>query len=204
MNFCEYGTASTTKLAPGGGGWDQQWGLGPWDWFTCTTETNAQFLNENVTGKLTTQVTGQGTISDNLVLHIPLSGEMVMTEHAAGNPEETIGQITCDVMAIFVADMNAANAIVDEAEGMITIAFGTSVEDIPDGLMTVTEATGTFADIKQVSPWKWYVNGTMQIARVPDLSVQDNLMAALQQAELLLGAEEEFVLSGSYYRSSSQ
>ena len=30
----------------------------------------------------------------------------------------------------------------------------------------------------------------------------NNLMAALQQAELLLGAEEEFVLSGSYYRSS--
>jgi len=31
-------------------------------------------------------------------------------------------------------------------------------------------------------------------------SVQDNLLAALQQAELLLGGEEEFVLSGAYYR----
>jgi len=70
--------------------------------------------------------------------------------------------------------------------------------------MTVTEATGTFANIKQVSPWKWHVNGTIQAARVPDLSVQDNIFAALQQAELLLGAEEEFVLSGLYYRSSSE
>jgi len=165
-------------------------------------ETNGQFLNENVTGELTTQVTGQGTISEDMILHIPLAGQMIMTEHTVNNPEEVAGQITCDVMAIFVADMNAQRAVVNEEEGTITIAFGTSVEDAPDGLMTVTEVTGTFADIKQVSPWKWYVNGTMQIARVPDLSVQDNLLAALQQAELLLGAEEEFALSGSYYLSS--
>lgn len=202
--FCEYGTGSTAKLAPDGGGWDQQWGLGPWDWFTSTTETNAQFLNENVIGKLTTQVTGQGTISDDMILHIPLAGQMIMTEHDVDNPEELIGQITCDVMAIFVADMNAERAVVNDSEGTITIAFGTSVEEGPDGLMTLTEATGTLADIKQVCPWKWYVNGTMKVARVPELSVQNNLLAALQQAELLLGAQEEFVLSGLYYRNSAE
>jgi hypothetical protein len=70
--------------------------------------------------------------------------------------------------------------------------------------MTVTEATGTLADIKQVCPWKWYVNGTMKVARVPELSVQNNLLASLQQAELLLGAQEEFVLSGLYYRNSAE
>jgi len=204
ISFCEYGTGSTTQLAPGGGGWDQQWGLGPWDWFTCKAATNAQFLNENVTGKLTTQATAQGTISEDLVLHLPLAGQMVLTEHAADNPEEVVGQITCDVTVMSVADMNAERVVVNEAEGMITGAFGTSVEECPDGLMTVTEATGTFANIKQVSPWKWHVNGTIQAARVPDLSVQDNIFAALQQAELLLGAEEEFVLSGLYYRSSSE
>ena len=202
--FCEYGTGTTEKLAPNGGGWDQQWGLGPWDWFTCTTETNAQFLNENVTGKLTTQVTGQGTISDDMILHIPLAGQMVLIERNTGRSQDVIGQITCDVMATFVADMDAERAVVNDADGTITIAFGTSVEEGPDGLMTVTEATGTFADIKQLSPWKWHVNGTMQVARVPELSVQDNLLAALQQAELLLGAEEEFVLSGLYYRNSAE
>jgi len=201
ISFCEYGTGSSTQLAPGGGGWDQQWGLGPWDWLTCTAETNTQFLNENVKGKLTTQATAQGTISEDLILHLPLAGQMVLTEHAADNAEEVVGKITCDVTASFVVDMNAERAVVNDAEGTITVAFGTSVEEGPDGLMTVTEATGTLADIKQVSPWKWYVNGTMQCARVPDLSVQDNLFAALQQPELLLGAQEEFVLSGSYYRS---
>jgi hypothetical protein len=129
---------------------------------------------------------------------------MVLTEHAADNSEDVAGQITCDVTATFVVDMNAERAVVNDAEGTITVAFGTSVEEGPDGLMTVTETTGTFADIKQVCPWKWYVNGTMQCARVPGLSVQDNLLAALQQAELLLGAQEEFVLSGLYYRSSPE
>lgn len=202
MSFCEYGTGSTTQLAPSGGGWDQQWGLGPWDWFTCTAETNAQFLNKNVKGKLTTQVTAAGTVSEDLIVHVPLAGQMVLTEHAANNLEEVVGQITCDVKATFVVDINAARAVVNDAEGTITVAFGTSVEEGPDGLMTVTEVTGTFADIKQVSPWKWYVNGTMQCVRVPELSVQDNLLAALQQAELLLGAQEEFVLAGLYYRTS--
>ena len=204
ITFCEYGTGSTTQLAPGGGGWDQQWGLGPWDWFTSTAETNAQFLNENVTGRLMTQATAQGTISSDLILHFPLAGQLVLTEHATDNPDEVIGQITCDVTTTFVADMNAQRAVVNDAEGTITGAFGTSVEEGPDGLMTVTEATGTFADIKQVCPWKWYVNGTMQVARVQELSVQDNLLAALQQAELLLGAQEEFVLSGLYYRNSGE
>ncbi|MHC4353323.1 MAG: ester cyclase [Planctomycetota bacterium] len=140
IDFCQYGTASTEKLAPDGGGWNQQWGLGPWDWLTCTAETNAQFLNENVTGTLTTQVTGLPDISEDLILHIPLAGQQIMTEHAAGNPDEVIGQITCDVIAMFVADMNAQRASVNEAEDTITIAFGASVEEGPDGLMTVAEA----------------------------------------------------------------
>jgi hypothetical protein len=66
----------------------------------------------------------------------------------------------------------------------------------------VTEATGVYADIRQAGEWGWYVNGTMTIARVPDLPLQQNILAALQQPELLLGAEEEFVLTGWYYRTS--
>jgi hypothetical protein len=199
LSFCEYGTGSTTQLGPGGGGWDQQWGLGSVDWLVCTAETNAQFMNENVTGNLTTHVTGEPDISEDMILHIPLAGHMTMTEHAANNPDEVVGQISCDVIALFVADINAQRAVVDEAEGIITIAFGASVEEGPDGLMTVTESTGSFADIKQVSPWEWHVNGTMQIARVPDLPLQQNILAALENDDLLLVAEEEFALTGQYY-----
>ena len=74
------------------------------------------------------------------------------------------------------------------------------MHNAPDAFVTVTEATGTYADIHQAGDWAWCVNGTMTIARVPTLSVQDNILAALQRPELLLGAQEEFVLSGTYYR----
>ena len=202
LDFCEYGTGTTERLAPDGGGWDQQWGMaGPLDWVMCTAETNVPFLNANVTGKLTTQVTGLPDISADMVLHIPLAGQMVVTEHSVDNPDDVIGQINCDVIALFVADMNAERAVVNEAEGTITVDFGASVEEGPDGLMTVTDATGTLVDIQQVSPWEWHVNGTMQIVHVPELPLQQNILAALQNPELLLGAEEEFALTGQYYRS---
>jgi hypothetical protein len=42
----------------------------------------------------------------------------------------------------------------------------------------------------------------MTIARVPDLPIQQNILAAQQKPELLLGAHEEFVLTGWYYRQS--
>ena len=205
QDFCEYGTATTARLAPDGGGWDQQWGMaGPLDWIECTTETDVPFLNENVTGNLTTYVTGLPDISSDMILHIPLGGQMIITEHSADNPDEVIGQITFDVLAMFAADMNADRAVVDEAGGTITVVFGAAVEEGPDGLMTVTEATGSLADIQQVSPWEWHVNGTMQIVRVPELPLQQNILAALQQSDLLLGAEEEFALTGAYYRSAPQ
>jgi predicted ester cyclase len=205
QDFCEYGTASTERLAPDGGGWNQQWGMaGPLDWIECAAETSVPFLNENVTGILTTYVIGLPDISPDMILHIPLAGQMVITEHSADNPDEVIGQMTFDVLAMFVADMNAERAVVNEAEGTITIAFGASVEEGPDGLMTLTEATGSLADIKQVSPWEWHVNGTMQCVRVPELPLQTNLLAVLQQSELLLGAEEEFALTGAYYHSAPQ
>jgi len=203
ISFCEYGTGSTTQLGSAGGGWDQQWGLGPWDWIECTAEANVQFLNENVTGILTTEVIAEASINEDMILHIPLDGQMILTEHAANNSQEEVGKINCDVLAIFVADLNAERAVVDDATGTITVAFGASVEEGPDGLMTVTETSGSLVDIKQVRPWEWHVNGTMTIARVPDLPLQDNILAALQNSDLLLGADEEFVLTGWYYRDTT-
>jgi hypothetical protein len=79
-----------------------------------------------------------------------------------------------------------------------------ALDDSPDALIKVTETTGTFKGVHAVGLWEWHVSGTIVCARVPDLSVQDNLFAALQQADLLLGAEEEIVLSGSYYVSPSE
>jgi hypothetical protein len=60
------------------------------------------------------------TISEDLILHIPLAGQTVLTEHAAGRSEDIVGQIMCDVTATFIADINAERAVMNDAEGTIT------------------------------------------------------------------------------------
>lgn len=92
----------------------------------------------------------------------------------------------------------------DAADGNIVMPFGISVHEAPDALITVTEATGVYADIQAAGQWAWYVNGTVTIARAPDMPLQDNIMGALQYPELILHAEEEFVLTGWYYREAQE
>ena len=201
-SFCEYGTGVSLQLGAGGALWDQTWGKKAYDWYQCEADPNDRILNENVKGMLETTTAGAPQIDEDLILRFDFGGNFALTDHNDGNPDEIIGQILGDVEGTFVADMNAVNAVVDEDAGTIIIAFGAELHDDPDALLTVTETTGTFESIKTVGLWEWNVLGTITCARVPDLSVQDNIMAALGNEDLLLGAEEEIVLSGSYYRNS--
>jgi hypothetical protein len=201
-SFCEYGDGVSLQLGAGGAIWDQNWGKGSYEWFQCDADPDAGFLDESIKGMLETTTAGAPQIDENLILTFDFAGNFALTDYDEANPEEIAGQILGDVKGTFVADMNAANAAVDEAAGTIVIAFGAELHDAPDALITITRTTGTFADIQPVGLWAWYVLGTITCARVPDLSVQDNIMAALSNNELLLGAEEEIVLTGSYYRNS--
>jgi len=203
-SFCEYGTGISLRLGAGGALWDNTWGQGSYEWYQCDADPNAGFLNENIVGMLETTTAGAPQINDDLILSFEFGGNFAITDHNDSNPDEITGQILGDVEGTFVADMNAVNAVVDEAAGTITIVFGAELHEDPDALLTVTETTGTFESIHAVGLWEWYVSGTITCARIPDLSVQDNIMAALGNDDLLLGAEEEIVLSGSYYRSSPE
>ncbi len=203
QRFCEYGTGIALRFGAGGGLWDQDWGGGPWDWHECPAEINAVFLGDNVSGEFETTTAGAPLIDENLVLSFDFGGHITLTKSNETNAEEIEGQILGDVDGTFVADLNAEHATLD-ADGNIVIAFGTSVHDAPDALISVTEATGVYADIQQAGQWAWYVNGVLAITRLPDLSLQDNIMAALQNNDLILHAEEEFVLTGWYYRDSQE
>jgi len=198
-SFCEYGTGISLRLGAGGALWDNTWGQGSYEWYQCDAEPNAGFLNENIVGMLETTTAGAPQIDDDLILSFDFGGNFALTDYNDSNTDEIIGQILGDVEGTFVADMNAVNAVVDEDAGTIIIAFGAELHDDPDALITITETTGTFGSIHTVGLWKWHVLGTITCARVTDLSVQDNIMAALGNEDLLLGAEEEIVLSGSYY-----
>jgi hypothetical protein len=155
-----------------------------------------------VVGILETTTAGAPQIDENLTLRFEFGGNFAFTDYNESNPDEIDGQILGDAKGFFVADMDATNAVVDDDAGSITIIFGAELDASSDALFTVTETTGTFANIHPVGVWKWHVSGTIACARVPGLSVQDNIMAALDPSlDLLLGAEEEIVLSGSYYIS---
>jgi len=201
QHFCEYGTGVALQFEAGGGLWDQDWSGGPWDWHQCSVTANATFLGENVSSNLETTTTGAPSIDEDMVLRFGFGGVITLIASTEDRHPGVAGQIKGDVTGTFVADANAAHATFD-SDGNIVCAFGVAVNDAPDALITVTEATGTYADICQAGPWSWCVNGTMTIARLPDTPLQDNILAALQNNDLLLHAEEEFVLTGWYYRDS--
>ncbi|NQV35905.1 MAG: hypothetical protein HQ515_24655 [Phycisphaeraceae bacterium] len=203
QSFCQYGTGVSERLGAGGALWNQAWTGGPRNWHECPASVNMPFLGENVSGTLETTTAGAPSIDENMVLSFSFGGQMRLTDYNEVNPDQIDGQIIGDAEGMFVADINAENATFD-ADGNILIAFGASVHDARDCLITVTETTGTFSDIQQAGAWAWYVDGTMTIARVETLPLQQNILAALQQPELLLGAQEEFVLTGLYLRNPSQ
>jgi hypothetical protein len=139
-------------------------------------------------------------IDANLVLFLPFQGTITLTAHANQNPAKIAGEIKGQMTGTFVADLNAAHAVI--GPDTIIIQFGQSVHSAPDALIAVTETTGKFKSIQAEGNWEWRVSGTITIARVPSLAPQLNILAALQNPALLLGAQEEVMLSGTYTRSS--
>lgn len=200
-SFCEYGTGVALQLGVGGAIWDQAWGLGPWDWYEGQAKPNVGIINQNVTGILVTTTAGPPSIED-WILRFTFGGQIVLTANESDDPKTIAGQIVGDVDGIFVADVSADRAVVDQEAGTITIVFGAELHDDPDALITVTETTGKFKSIHAVGLWEWYVNGTVTLARIEGMDLQLNILAALGNPALILGAEEEIVLAGSYYRNS--
>jgi hypothetical protein len=198
-SFCEYGTGVAVRFGAGGALWNQTWTGGPWSWHECPALVNAKFLGENVSGELETTTTGTPSIDGDMVLRFGFGGQITLTDYNDTTPDKIDSRIKGDVTGTFVGDVNAAHATFDP-NGNIVCTFGVGVHDTPDALITVTEVTGAYADIHQAGDWAWYVKGTMTIARTPTLSIQQNILAALQRPELLLGAQEGFVLTGWYYR----
>ena len=199
--FCEYGSAVAPNFGAAGAVWNQTWAGDPWPWHKCAATVNTKFLGDSVSGELETTTTGTPSVDEKMVLRAGFAGRLTLTKQGGVAPDGSASQIMGDMKGTFVADANAAHATFD-SQGNIVCAFGVAVHNAPDAFVTVTKATGAYADIHAAGDWAWYVNGTMTIAKVPTMSLQQNILAALQKPELLLGAQEEFVLTGWYYRQA--
>jgi len=196
----EYGTGIALQLGAGQGVWDQIWGSEAPGWYTCTAPMNVQFLGENVVSMLETADAGPPQIDGNMILRFTYGGQITISKLAEAGSDEVIGQIKGALDGLFVADLSAERATYDD-DGNIVIPFGTKLHGGPDIKIKVAEKTGVFADIKQVGTWRWYMTGEVTIARNPDLPLQQNIMAGLSDPALLIGADEEYVLTGWYYRT---
>ncbi|MBN1817096.1 MAG: PEP-CTERM sorting domain-containing protein, partial [Sedimentisphaerales bacterium] len=185
------------KLSAAGGQWEQTWGYEAWDWYSGGPGQTS-LLGGNVTGLLTTSAAGAPVIDEQLILHLPLMGQLTLTAYDEENPQQEIGSIVGSFSGTFVADMNASHALVDEEAGTIQGQFGVPVAAGPDGYIQVTSTTGIFQDVVAVGPWEWYVSGTLTMQRLPELDLQTNIMAALQNSDLIVGASEQVVLAGQY------
>lgn len=204
-SFCEFGTGVALRLGAGGALWTQTWGQEAWEWYGPEPTPDVGFLNRNSVGILETTTAGAPTIDADLILRFSFGGTFSLSSREENKTGKVAGTINGNVAGTFVADLNASRAVVDDQAGTITIVFGTPLHSDPDALITITETTGKFKSISAVGPWRWYVNGTVTILRVPEWSVQTNIMAALlPNSPLILGAREEIVLTGSYYRNAAQ
>jgi len=153
-----------------------------------------------VSGFERTMATGAPEIGDDLVLSQPYRGKIVLTACDRVTGRET-GAVAGVLEGSFVADLNAAHA---EIIGpTIAIRFGAPYHAGPDAAIEVSETSGTLQGIRAAGKWEERVFGRITIARVPTLSVQANIFAFLKNSALILRAEEEIVLSGSFARAAS-
>ena len=199
--FCEYGTGINI-LFGNPAKWEQSWGHDPHEWFAYEASSDMDILSTNCISTLETHHSGPDddyTINADLIYRRPNEGTLTITAVDQNDPDQITGSIICQAKGAFVADLNAANAV-ETDEGTIVIAFGGGLLGDPDLFITEIEATGKFTGI-QAFGWKLHTSGTVTFVRVPSLTVQDNIFAALADPELRLGAEEEIVLTGLYYRS---
>lgn len=204
-SFCEYGFGVSLRLGAGGALWDQVWGQDAWPWFTCTAKPNVGLLNSNSVSLLETTTAGAPVISSDMIVSFTFGGTWTLLSQDDKDLKQVAGAITGDVQGTFVADLNASRAVVDEAAGTITVVFGSSLHDGPDALITITETTGKFKNVHPIGLWEYRASGTITVQRIPDMTVQANILAALAPGSpLLLGAQEELVLSGTYYRGSPE
>jgi len=204
-SFYDYGFAVSLSLGAGGALWDQVWGQDACPWFTCTAKPNVGFLNCNSVSLLETTTAGAPAIDSDVILRFTFGGTWTLLSQDDKDPKQLAGHMTGDVQGTFVADLNASRAVVDEAAGTITVVFGSSLHSDPDALITITETGGKFKSIHPIGLWEYRASGTITVKRVPALPLQANILAALApNSPLLLGAQEELVLSGTYYRSSPQ
>jgi len=214
-SFCEYGYAEALgELGANGGEWVQTWGEQPVNWFMCEADPSNGLLNASVTGQLETERDWSSLdfsvdeTTGRVVL--PLVGELTLSCEA--------GEMLLGLKGNFL--IHGGQAFVeDPADTVFYVPFGFAVQDDTPTPMSLTleSATGKYKNVEAAGDWEMRVAGYVEVLRlyveVPDGNggtvtvpmplLQNALMALYFPAlDLVVGAEEEIVLTGEYYRAA--
>src|SRR5262249_46059192 len=111
-SFCEAGSAVALQFGAGGAVWSQTWGLPGWSWLQCDASPNIGFLDQNVVGRQATTTSGSPAIDANLVLQLPFQGTITLTAYEEEDATQVAGEIIGRMSGSFVADLNAAHAVI--------------------------------------------------------------------------------------------
>jgi len=135
----------------------------------------------------------------SLILTIPVND--TITHSARDTEENELGQLKLLAVGDQLLDLNAANAIVDEAAGTIQVRVGQTLLGGQPPTFSVLEATGIYAsDVRVLDDGLvGYAGGhfLLPLDDDPGTSTQDNILNAWNAGQIV-GADLRGVVVGTY------
>ena len=180
-------------MVSGKGTWQINWGQGPWTWSDNTTAL--PLLGANVSSILALQTTAPAKVSADLVATLPIAGTLTLSAHDQNNGNGVIGTMVLSGTGVNIVDLNASRVLVDQGTGMALAPFHPPG---PEVALTLKEATGVFAYVKQAGDWRLQLAGLYAMPLIKGVKLQDNIMQALGGKVALIGGLGDFALSGQY------
>lgn len=142
---------------------------------------------------------GPPVLDENtLLLNVPVNN--TFTLNARDSLDNTLGTLTMLAVGSFPIDLNAGNAIVDEAAGTIRVQLGgTLLQGQPAGIFSVQQATGIYATDVLVGESLGFQGGywLFPLDDDPNTSLQQNILNAWN-ARQRIGEEIRAVITGNY------
>lgn len=192
LPFANYGTLTLVdQPVPGTLNWNGEFASGPWDWFPSESPPLPGW-DGNATQQWEMQITSEFSVDENLLATASFS---TLTNIVSIENGEIVGSLVLNEIAESgLIDLNAAHATVDEESGTILLPSGSELDEVRAiTQVTLVEATGRFADLVQIGPWRGYYVGHYVKPLQPELDLQQNILESP-----FIGGSFEFAVTGAY------
>ncbi len=156
--------------------WSGNYYDGTWNWLPNEAPPLPGW-DLNVTQHVNMQFTSELSVDENLMA---TGSFVVLTTIISKEDGEVSGTLVLSETAENgLLDLNAAHAIVDDKTGMIFLRSGSALDEgRPITEVTLVDATGRFAGVEQIGPWKGYYSGYYIKPIWAEMDLQQNIFEA--------------------------